>query len=116
MFKIRGSHDQLWHGRSHIRGTMCKIRGTPHQSSFGRSNFVCSGNGSGGNSPKAKGKFLKKTSSVLQLYNSVLSSLRTISKSNEDIMPELTKKFFEKILRESEKNEELQEGLSELTA
>ena len=31
-------------------------------------------------------------------------------------MPELTKKFFEKILRESEKNEELQEGLSELTA
>ena len=59
-------------------------------------------------SPKSKGKFLKKTSSVVQLYNSVLSSLRTISKTNEDIMPELTKKFFEKLLRESEKNEELQ--------
>ena len=59
-------------------------------------------------SPKSKGKFLKKTSSVVQLYNSVLSSLRTISKSNEEIMPELTKKFFEKLLRESERNDELQ--------
>ena len=58
-------------------------------------------------SPKSK-KFLKKTASVLQLYNSVLSSLKTISKTNEDVMPELTKKFFEKILRESEKNDELQ--------
>ena len=57
---------------------------------------------------KSKGKFLKKTSSVVQLYNSVLNSLRTIAKSNEDIMPELTKKFFEKVLRESEKNDELQ--------
>lgn len=45
---------------------------------------------------------------MVQLYNSVLSSLRTISKTNEDIMPELTKKFFEKLLRESEKNDELQ--------
>ena len=44
----------------------------------------------------------------MQLYNSVLSSLRTISKTNEDVMPELTKKFFEKVLRESEKNDELQ--------
>ena len=45
---------------------------------------------------------------MVQLYNSVLSSLKTISKTNEDVMPELTKKFFEKILRESEKNDELQ--------
>ena len=58
--------------------------------------------------PKSKGKLLKKTASVVQLYNSVLHSLRTISKTNEDIMPELTKSFFEKVLRDSEKNDELQ--------
>ena len=57
---------------------------------------------------KNKGRLLKKTSSLVQLYNSVLSSVRTISKSNEDIMPELTKKFFEKVLKDSEKNEQLQ--------
>ena len=57
---------------------------------------------------KLKGKTLKKTSSVFQLYNSVLHSLRTISKTNEDILPELTKSFFEKVLRDSEKNDELQ--------
>ena len=70
--------------------------------------FLSPGASSAQSSPKSKGKFLKKTSSVVQLYNSVLSSLRTISKTNEDIMPELTKKFFEKLLRESEKNDELQ--------
>ena len=57
---------------------------------------------------KSRGKFLKKTSSVVQLYNSVLNSLRTIAKTNDELMPELTKSFFEKVLRESERKEELQ--------
>ena len=53
------------------------------------------------------GKPLLKSSSVAQLYNSVIQTLRTISKANEDILPELTKKFFEKVLRDSEKIDDL---------
>merc|ERR1719270_555043 len=55
--------------------------------------------------PKSKVKLLKKTASVKQLYNSVLDALRTISRTKGDLMPELTKTFFEKILRDSERQE-----------
>lgn len=55
--------------------------------------------------PKPKVKLLKKTASVKQLYNSVLDALRTISRTKGDLMPELTKTFFEKILRDSERQD-----------
>ena len=48
-------------------------------------------------------KLLKKTASVRQLYNSVLNAIKTIASSRDhDIVPELTKTFFENILRDSE--------------
>ena len=72
------------------------------------SKFLSAGAISDTSGSKSKGKHLKKTSSMAQLYNSVLQSLRTISRTSEDIQPELTKSFFERILRVSEKNEELQ--------
>ena len=66
-------------------------------------------------------KLLKKSASVKQLYNSVLDALRlpfalllqllfndigrTISRTKGDLMPELTKTFFEKILRDSERQD-----------
>ena len=45
--------------------------------------------------PKSKVKLLKKTASVKQLYLSVLQALRSISGAKDDMMPELTKTFFE---------------------
>ena len=60
------------------------------------------------NLPKSKVKLLKKTASVKQLYLSVLQALRTISGTKDDIMPELTKTFFEKVLRDFEQNQTLQ--------
>ena len=58
--------------------------------------------------PKSKVKLLKKTASVKQLYLSVLQALRSISGAKDDMMPELTKTFFEKILRDFEHNQTLQ--------
>ena len=58
--------------------------------------------------PKSKVKLLKKTASVKQLYLSVLQALRTISGSKDGAMPELTKTFFEKVLRDFEQKESLQ--------
>ena len=51
---------------------------------------------------KTQVKLLKKTASVKQLYNSVLHAIKTIASSRDDIMPELTKTFFENILRASD--------------
>lgn len=53
-------------------------------------------------------KLLRKTPSVKQLYQSLLQALRTISGSRDDFLPELTKPFFEKILREFEQKQSLQ--------
>lgn len=50
---------------------------------------------------------LKKTASVKQLYNSVLHAIKTIATSRDDIMPELTKTFFENILRASDDSPKL---------
>ena len=55
-----------------------------------------------------KVKLLKKTASVKQLYNSVLHAIKTIATSRDDIMPELTKTFFENILRTSDESPKLQ--------
>ena len=52
-------------------------------------------------------KLLKKTASVKQLYNSVLHAIKTIASSRDDIMPELTKTFFENILRTSDDSPKL---------
>ena len=52
--------------------------------------------------PKPQVKLLKKTASVRQLYNSVLHAIKTIGSSGGDILPELTKTFFENILRASD--------------
>jgi len=52
--------------------------------------------------PKPQVKLLKKTASVKQLYNSVLHALKTIAHSRDDVSPELTKTFFETVLRTSE--------------
>ncbi|XP_023334969.1 uncharacterized protein LOC111706347 isoform X3 [Eurytemora carolleeae] len=60
------------------------------------------------NLPKSKVKLLKKTASVKQLYNNVLQALRTISRSKNEILPDLTKTFFENILRDSEGHSGLQ--------
>ena len=57
--------------------------------------------------PKPQVKLLKKTASVKQLYNSVLHALKTISSARDDIVPELTKTFFENILRNSDENPKL---------
>lgn len=43
-----------------------------------------------------------------QLYNSVLHAIKTIASSRDDIMPELTKTFFENILRTSDDSPKLQ--------
>lgn len=51
---------------------------------------------------KPQVKLLKKTASVKQLYNSVLHALKTIASTKDDITPELTKTFFENILRTSD--------------
>ena len=53
-------------------------------------------------------KLLTKTPSVKQLYQSLLQALRTISGTRDDFLPELTKPFFEKILREFEQQQFLQ--------
>ena len=53
-------------------------------------------------------KMLRKTPSVRQLYQSLLQALRNISGNGDDILPELTKPFFEKILRDCEKKQSLQ--------
>ena len=59
--------------------------------------------------PKPQVKLLKKTASVKQLYNSVLKSIKTIARSSgSDIIPELTKNFFENILRASDDSPKLQ--------
>ena len=43
-----------------------------------------------------------------QLYNSVLHALKTISSARDDnITPELTKRFFENILRNSDESPKL---------
>jgi len=57
--------------------------------------------------PKPQVKLLKKTASVKQLYNSVLHAIKTIASSRDDIMPELTKTFFENILRTSDDSPKL---------
>ena len=58
--------------------------------------------------PKPQVKLLKKTASVKQLYNSVLKSIKTIARSSgSDIIPELTKNFFENILRASDDSPKL---------
>jgi hypothetical protein len=52
---------------------------------------------------------LKKTASVKQLYNSVLNAIKMIASSRDhDIVPELTKTFFENILRASDDSPKLQ--------
>ena len=53
-------------------------------------------------------KLLKKTASVKQLYNSVLHAIKTIASARDDITPELTKTFFENILRTSDDSPKLQ--------
>ena len=58
--------------------------------------------------PKPQVKLLKKTASVKQLYNSVLHAIKTIASTRDDIMPELTKTFFENILRASDDSPKLQ--------
>ena len=59
--------------------------------------------------PKPQVKLLKKTASVKQLYNSVLSAIKTIASTRDDnIVPELTKTFFEKLLRSSDESPKLQ--------
>ena len=58
--------------------------------------------------PKSQVKLLKKTASVKQLYNSVLSAIKTMARSaGSDIVPELTKTFFENILRASDDSPKL---------
>lgn len=55
-------------------------------------------------------KLLKKTASVKQMYNSVLHALKTIATAggpHGDITPELTKNFFEKVLRTSDESPQL---------
>ena len=53
-------------------------------------------------------KLLKKTASVKQLYTSVLSAIKTIARSSDDsIVPELTKTFFEKLLRKCDESPKL---------
>ena len=51
---------------------------------------------------------LRKTPSVRQLYQSLLQALRNISGTGDDLLPELTKPFFEKVLRDCEKKQSLQ--------
>ena len=58
------------------------------------------------NLPKVK--LLKKTPSVKQLYQSLLQALRNISSNRDDFLPELTKPFFEKVLRDFEQKQSLQ--------
>ena len=53
-------------------------------------------------------KMLRKTPSVRQLYQSLLQALRNISGNGDDLLPELTKPFFEKVLRDCEKKQSLQ--------
>ena len=55
-----------------------------------------------------KVKLLTKTPSVKQLYQSLLQALRNISGNREDFLPELTKPFFEKVLRDFEQKQSLQ--------
>ena len=43
-----------------------------------------------------------------QLYQSLLQALRTISGTRDDFLPELTKPFLEKLLRDFEQNKSLQ--------
>ena len=57
--------------------------------------------------PKPQVKLLRKTSSVKQLYKSVLHALKTIASARDDISPELTKNFFENILRTSDDSPQL---------
>ena len=59
--------------------------------------------------PKPQVKLLKKTASVKQLYNSVLQALKTVASasSSDDVLPELTKRFFENILRAEEPSPKL---------
>ena len=58
--------------------------------------------------PKPQVKLLKKTASVKQLYNSVLHAIKTMARtSGSDIVPELTKTFFENILRASDDSPKL---------
>jgi len=59
--------------------------------------------------PKHQVKLLKKTASVKQLYNSVLSAIKTIAstRDQDSIVPELTKTFFEKLLRTSDESPKL---------
>lgn len=58
--------------------------------------------------PKPQVKLLKKTASVRQLYKSVLHAIKTIASARDDITPELTKTFFENILRTSDESPKLQ--------
>ena len=43
-----------------------------------------------------------------QLYQSLLQALRNISGTRDDFLPDLTKPFFEKLLRDFEQNKSLQ--------
>lgn len=86
--------------------------GTPSKSSraspSGQKQFLQVGNTSSiFRLPKPQVKLLRKTSSVKQLYNSVLHALKTIASSRDDIVPELTKTFFENILRASDDSPKL---------
>ena len=51
---------------------------------------------------------LTKTPSVKQLYQSLLQALRNISGNRDDFLSELSKPFFEKVLRDCTKKESLQ--------
>ena len=55
-----------------------------------------------------KVRLLTKTPSVKQLYQSLLQALRNISGSKDDFLPELTKPFFEKVLRDFEQKQTIQ--------
>ena len=57
------------------------------------------------NLPKVK--LLTKTPSVKQLYQSLLQAMRNISGGKEDLLPELSKPFFEKVLRDKEQKQTL---------
>ena len=88
--------------------------GTPssyHGSKRGSNQYLQVGNTSSiFKLPKPQVKLLKKTASVKQLYNSVLHAIKTMAiggSSHGDIVPELTKTFFENILRASDDSPKL---------
>ena len=71
-----------------------------------RNNFLSPTKTSPFHLPKVK--MLTKTPSVKQLYQSMLQALRNISGNRDDFVSELSKPFFEKVLRDCTKKESLQ--------